>query len=137
MPEHRIRFRGGWDWHVRDGEAEAVRRATLPADWPADLAGPFRLVRRFGRPPFDPGSESVSLELRGVPGLVAARLNGRELARPPAGVVDWSVPLDEPFPPRNVLVLDVDLGADPMPPPEGGWGAISLVVGPRSGPVDG
>lgn len=134
MPEHRIRFRGAWDWHVREGEVEFARRVTLPADWPVDVASPFRLVRRFGRPPFDPAVETVRLELIAVPGLVAARLNGRGLGGPPEGAVVWSVPLDEPLLPRNVLVLEVDLGAFRDWP--GGWGAIALVIAPRAGPTD-
>jgi len=126
MPEHRIRFRGAWDWHGPDGEAEVARRVTLPADWPADLAGPFRLLRRFGRPPFDPAAETARLDLANVPGLVAARLNGRDLGEIPPGAIDWSFPLADALLPRNALVLEVEL----PPGVEGrrGWGSIALVV---------
>ena len=90
---------------------------------------PFRLHRRFGRPPLDDSTESARLELVGVPGLVSARLNGRELARPPAGVVNWSVPLADPLLTRNALVLEVDLGDWPRTGHP--WGSIALVISPR------
>ncbi len=131
MPEHRIRLRGAWDWHAREGEIEVVRRLDLPTDWPVGVVSPFRLIRRFGRPPFDPSAESARLEFVGVPGLVAARLNGQVLAGLPAGAADWSVRLSGPLLTRNALVLEVDLG--PGPPPEGPWGSIALVIFPRHG----
>ena len=130
MPDHRIRFRGAWDWHGPEGEADAevqvARRVTLPADWPDGLDRPFRLLRRFGRPPFNPATEGARLELAGVPGLIAARLNGRSLGEIPAGVVDWTIPLSDDLLPRNALVLEVAL----PPGPEGrrAWGSIALIV---------
>jgi hypothetical protein len=132
MPEHRIRLRGAWDWHVPEGDSEVVRRVDLPTGWPAGLGSPFRLVRRFGSPRFDPATESARLELRDVPGLVAARLNGRDLPHPPAGSRDWSIPLAEPLPDRNVLVLEVELGTGSAVP--GPWGSVSLVISPRLAP---
>jgi hypothetical protein len=128
MPEHFIRLRGAWDFIVMEGDAEVVRRVDLPTDWPIGLDSPFRLQRRFGRPPMDLSTVSVRLEMLGVPGLVAARLNGRELAGPDLGGSDWSVPLIDPLPSRNVLVLEVDFGSLPEPPRS--WGAIALVISP-------
>jgi hypothetical protein len=129
MAEHFIRFRGAWDCTIGEGDAEVVRRVDLPTDWPTGMASTFRLQRRFGRPPLDPSAESVRLEMIGVPGLVVARLNDRELAGPDLGGSDWSVPLTDPLPPRNLLVLEVDFGSLPGPPKS--WGAIALVISPR------
>ena len=126
MPEHRIRLRGAWDWHGIEGEAEFARRADLPADWPDDLAGPLRLLRRFSRPPLDPGREAARLELANVPGLVAVRLNGVDLGPVPAGDRDWIIPLGDGLLPRNSLVLEVDL--PPGPEARRGWGSIALVI---------
>jgi hypothetical protein len=132
MSEHFIRFRAAWDWTIREGDAEVVRRVDLPTDWPIGLDSPFRLQRRFGRPPLDLSSVSVRLEMLGVPGLVAARLNGQELARPDLGGSDWLVPLTDPLPSRNLLILEVDFGSLPEPPKS--WGAIALVISPLSRP---
>ena len=131
MTEHRIRLRGAWDWHVvpEEGEAEVVRRVTLPAAWPPGVASPFLLLRRFGRPPLDPGREEARLELLDVPGLVSARINGREMARPPEGVSSWVVPLPGPLLPRNVLALEVDFRELPGLPTD--WGSIALVIAPK------
>ena len=131
MPDHRIRLRGAWDRVVLEGETEVVCRVSLPTVWAAGQLSPFRLLRRFGRPPFDPAAESVRLELLGVPGLVAVRLNGREIALPPGGGVDWSVPLGETLLARNALMLEVDLDSSDGPIREEGWGSIALVIGPK------
>ena len=131
MSEHFIRFRAAWDCMIREGDAEVVRRVDLPTDWPIGLDSPFRLRRRFGRPPLDLSTVSVRLEMLGVPGLVAAWLNGRELARPDLEGPDWSVPLVDPLPSRNDLVLEVDFGSLTEPPRS--WGAIALVISPLPG----
>jgi hypothetical protein len=131
MSEHFIRFRVAWDCHFRDGDVEVVRRVDLPTDWPAGPSSPFRLERRFGRPPMDPSAESIRLEMLRVPGLVAARLNGRELAGPDLPGDDWSVPLTDPLSPRNLLVLEVDFRSLPGPPKS--WGAVALVISGRPG----
>ncbi len=129
MTEHRIRFRGAWDWIVREGEAEVARRVTLPTGWPPGVASPFQLLRRFGRPPGDPAMHSARLELIDVPGLVVALLNGVEVARPPRGAWRCTVPLAGPLLARNALVLEVDLESAPGPTPS--WGSIALVIGPK------
>jgi hypothetical protein len=131
MPEHEIRLRGGWDWLVREDDVEVARRISLPILWPPTPLAPFRLVRRFGRPTIDPDVESVRLELRSVPGLVAARLNEVELARPEGRAVDWLVPLPGPLPARNELVLEVDLGPAARPVEGEPWGLIALRIAHR------
>jgi hypothetical protein len=126
-PEHRIRLRGGWQWRVA-GEAGPPRRVALPIAWPDDALGRVLLSRPFNRPPLDPSREALRLELEQVDGLVAVLLNDRDLARPPVGTARLVVPLDDPLPGRNVLVLEV------ASPPAGrggsGWGDIALVIGP-------
>ena len=128
MPEHRIRLRGGWDCQYREGDdpdgPEVVRRVDLPVAWPGDFPRRLRLTRQFGRPPVDPASEWVELELRDVPGLISARLNGLAVA---GSVADgaWSIRLGEALLPRNGLVLDVDRGDEPGP-----WGEVALVIRP-------
>jgi hypothetical protein len=131
MPDHIIRLRVAWDYYIREGDLEVVRRVDLPTDWPAGPSPTFRLERRFGRPPMDPSAGSIRLEMLRVPGLVAARLNGRELAGPDHAGDDWSVPLGEPLSPRNLLVLEVDFRGLPGPPKS--WGAVSLVIADRPG----
>ncbi len=135
MSDHRIRFRGAWDWLVtEEGETEVARRLTLPTRWPNGVAPRFRLVRQFGRPPFDPAVESIRLEMLGVPGLIAARLNGREFIRPSGGGGDWFVPLSEPLLARNALALEVDLGQSNAWVHVEDWGSIALVIGPKVDP---
>jgi hypothetical protein len=135
MPEHLIRLRGGWLQLEPDAPADADRadpalRVTLPWTWPAGPPGGIRLVRSFGPPPFDPGSETLTLRLARVGGLVSARLNDREIARPSPGTTSLDIPLPGPLPRRNLLVLDVEPpvpgpGQDPAP-----WGEIALVIAP-------
>ena len=132
MPEHRIRLRGGWDcqYHEaddRDGP-EVIRRVDLPFAWTGEFPRRLRLTRQFGRPPVDLASEWVELELRGVPGLTSARLNGTAIEPESTAGGIWSIRLAEALLPRNGLVLDVERGDDPEPEP---WGEITLVIRPR------
>jgi hypothetical protein len=134
MPEHRIRFRGGWVSCALDGDPADVARLSLPIVWPSGIEGAIRLSRRFGCPPIDPAFESVRLELRDVPGLRSLRLNGVDLGMPPPGVLDWTLPLAEALDARNTLTLEVV--PDQVSPVEipGGWGSIALVIAPKNGP---
>ncbi|HEY2154319.1 MAG TPA: hypothetical protein VGH33_01725 [Isosphaeraceae bacterium] len=132
--EHRIRLRGGWDCLYRESEDEAapeiLRRVDLPLASPRELPARFRLARQFGRPPVDLRNESVCLELRNMPGLRSARLNGRPIGQAAAGSVEPTIELPEPLLPRNGLVLEVEgivVGADDHAP----WGEIALVIRPR------
>ena len=126
MTEHHIRFRGAWELLELGPGRSAPRPVTLPIAWPPEFAGPIRLTRRFGRPPIDPALESIRLELKAVPGLRSVTLNGAELG--PIGGVDRDIPLPSALPARNTLTLEVVPGP---PGPDGGWGAIALVIGPR------
>ena len=121
MPDHPIRLRGAWEIADPGDEAEAPRRVDLPTEWPTGPPRIIRLRRRFGRPPVEDASESIRLELRDVPGLVEARLNGSRLAGPAEPGGDWIIPLPGPLPARSVIELDVDLGiADRSPDGRGG-----------------
>ena len=126
MSEHLIRLRGGWEFHM----GESVRRLALPLTWPPGLVSRVRLVRPFNRPPIDLQSERLGLRLDDVRGLLAVRLNGRELARPAPGTSMLELPLDEPLPARNVLELDVAPETTVEP---AAWGRIALVIRPRGG----
>jgi hypothetical protein len=134
MPEHLIRLRGGWLWHdPRAGSADdapgSSRGATLPMTRPAFPGGRVRLSRRFGIPAFDPARETLSLRLARVGGLTSAQLNGREIARPSPETTAMDVPLPDPLPRRNLLVLEVDFpGVGPQPD---AWGMVALVITPR------
>lgn len=134
MPEHRIRLRGGWECHYRDGDdedaPEVFRRVDLPSDSAADFPARFRLARQFGRPPVDLRNEGVTLEMRHVDGLQSARLNGRSIGPRMTPDPDWSIDLMEPLLPRNGLVLEVDFGEHGRPA-AGPWGEIALVIRPR------
>jgi hypothetical protein len=139
MSEHRIRLRGGWNCLpdpslVRD-EGEASGRdghaVTLPhpGPWPVGPGGRVHLTRSFGPPRFDPASESLSLHLERVAGLLSVRLNGREIARPGRGTDALRLPIDDPLSRRNLLTLVLDVsGTGSVPAP---WGEIALVISTR------
>ena len=132
MPEHRIRLRGGWESHHREGDEdgpEVVRRVQLPLIWPEGLPARIKLIRQFGKPPVDWSLEAVSLEMRNVPGLQVTRINGHPVPKPTETGGSWSVVLADPLLPRNGLVLEVDLEAARKQ--AGDWGEIWLSIRPR------
>ncbi len=132
--EHRIRLRGGWECHYREGAddsaPEILRRVDLPLASPADLPAIFRLARQFGRPPVNYRNESVRLEIRNVAGLRSIRLNGRPVAPADGLSGDRTVELPDELLPRNGLVLEFERPTvesdEPSP-----WGDIALVIRPR------
>lgn len=134
MPEHRIRLRGGWECHYREGDEEdapeVLRRIDLPASSTAGFPSRFRLTRQFGRPPVDLRNEGVTLEMRNVDGLKSARLNGRTITPLPTPGLEWSIDLAEPLLPRNGLVLEIELDERGRSAPAP-WGEIALVIRPR------
>lgn len=132
MTGHWIRLRGGWEWQTATTEEALPKRLTLPLEWPTDLSQSVRLLRSFQCPSFDPITESLSLRLDEVSGLLAVWLNDRELARPAGQCVTLVLPLADALPRRNLLVLEVqpprrDSEAAPVP-----WGVIALVIQPRA-----
>ena len=129
MPEHRIKFRGGWESSGTDAEAS---RLSLPIAWPEGASGTIELTRRFGRPPIGLDTESAWLELRFVSGLRSARLNRVELDFRTSRGADWRVPLRGILEARNLLSLEVDLGLVDRDETSGGWGWIALVIAPIS-----
>lgn len=133
MSEHVIRLRGPWECLGVGKPGDLPPRVTLPMSWPAWSVGiaQVRLARAFGLPTFDRGREAVDLQMVGVPGVVAARLNGLELDAPPGGADGWLVRVDGLLRPRNQLVLDVD----PARVSEDEWGAIALVIRPTDARV--
>ena len=133
MPEHRIRLRGGWECHYREGDdgdgPEIVRRVNLPITWTDDLPRKIRLIRQFGKPPVDLQVEVVSLELRNVYGLEVARINGRESTVATSSDDSRSIALGDPLLPRNGLILEINLAEAQAR--EGEWGEIWLSIRPR------
>ena len=133
MSEHRIRLRGAWQCHFREGDSvegtEVVRRVDLPCKWPDDLPGRIQLIRKFGKPPIDFQIERMALELVQIRGLLAGWLNGGSLVRVKDQSNCWSVKLPEPLLLRNTLVLDLDL--DEARQSDSSWGEISLLIQPR------
>jgi hypothetical protein len=128
MADHRIRLRGGWQWH--EPEPGATRLVTLPMALAAGVPQPIHLVRPFNRPPIDPARETLLIHLQHVEGLRVVRLNDREVARPETEPRELWVAVEPPLPARNVLVLEAEL-----PPPFRGtssedspWGEVALVV---------
>ena len=69
-----------------------------------------------GQPRFDPGSESLSIHLERVAGLLSAQLNEREIARPERGTDRLRVPINDPLPPRNRLTLVLEVSTDGSSP---------------------
>jgi len=132
MTGHWIRLRGGWEWQTATMEEGLPKRLTLPLEWPTGLAHPVRLLRSFQCPSFDAITESLSLRLDEVSGLLAVWLNDREVARPAGQYATLVLPLTDALPRRNRLVLEVqpprrDSEAAPIP-----WGVIALVIQPRA-----
>ena len=126
MTEHRIRLARAWSRRFAN---LPPRRVDLPAGWTAaDQRQPFDLVRQFQRPPIDPASQGIDLELIDVPGLRTVWFNGgRTLEIGRAGDGEPTrIKLDALLQPgRNHLHLRVDLiGVDPTRP----WGRIALVI---------
>lgn len=132
MPEHRIRFRGGWESSPVGGDPGNARKLTLPVAWPDGPGGTVRLTRRFGRPPDLAEGETIWLELRDVPGLRSLQLNGVDLGPPPSDGVGWTLPLAGRLADRNTLTLEVALDGETP----GGWGSIALVIVSESGSGD-
>ncbi len=131
MPEHRIRLRGPWDRILAADVAGRLARVDLPLGGVDARLGPFRLIRKFGRPPFDPATETLRLDLAGVPGLVSATLNGSALPMADLDRGALSIPIPGSIPARNILALDVDPAlAEGF---GGAWGSIALVIGPIPG----
>ncbi len=126
---HQILLRAAWE-HVPLGT-----RVDLPTNWPLDLNAPFQISRRFGRPSFDPASETVFLRLESVTGLVQARLNDVDLvSRSPTQQTDGSIiliPLN--LQPKNLLTLTIDPSFWTSRPEFAlAWGIVSLSIEPIS-----
>jgi hypothetical protein len=98
---------------------------TLPCSWSAETPAAVQLSRKFQAPRFDPSQEALFLRLEHVAGLVQILLNRRIIAGPARGDEVMIVPLGEPLPPRNQLILNVE------PTVGSGWGEIALVIAGR------
>jgi hypothetical protein len=125
--EHRIRLRGGWE--CRDeGLPNSQDRLTLPVEWGRHGPVCTRLLRRFGRPPFDRASQALLLEMNNVAGIRALFLNGHAITPVAVETSSYLIALG-PIPERNRLEIEVDRSwlesevASIMP-----WGEIALVV---------
>ncbi len=127
MSEHRIQLRRGWQLVT-----SAASRLDLPAD--PDFAkglGPFRLIRRFQVPRFDPDRESLALALADLPGLVDARLDGISLVLPATVRDSAEVSLTATVVPgaRASLELAIDPGLWNASTETGrSFGSVALVI---------
>jgi hypothetical protein len=97
-----------------------------------------RLVRSFTAPSLNPSRERLSLRMSAVGGLVSVQLNGQELARPAPRTTALEIPLWDPLPRRNRLVLDVGLEAAVASRafPGQAWGSVALVISGQGRPED-
>jgi hypothetical protein len=91
----------------------------------------MRLIRRFGRPPLEPGEEVLLLRMDQVAGIHSLLLNGQPVAEVSPETTHYEFRIG-PGPGRNVLVLDVE---PPLPPSAAAqapaeWGWIALVIQP-------
>jgi hypothetical protein len=130
VTEHRIRFRGGWECcPVATPESDELR-LTLPIRWSRQHPSRLQLTRRFGRPPLDPDSQVLFLQLDQVPGIQSLLLNGRPIARVSPEESRYEIRLDD-LPNRNVLLLEIET---PRPGDQAAaqaeWGRIALVIRP-------
>jgi len=131
MSDHRIRFRGGWEFSRPGTEPDRIRNFRLPVIWTLEQSGTIRLTRHFGQPPIDPQTESAWLEFERVPDLQKADLNGFDLGPIPSDIIDWSLPIDGLLQPRNLLTLDLIARSTVMREEGEAWGSIALVIKPR------
>src|SRR5262245_2522600 len=129
LPHHLIRLRGGWELIDLEGPCQAPARLVLPASRSVLTSRKVRLVRRFGRPPYDPSRETLLLSLHRVEGLHSLSLNGRSLTVQATGVETAELTLSD-LNDRNELILHVELrdpsGASSTPSAD--WGEIALVI---------
>lgn len=82
---YRIRLRGPWEVTLieRDGTAEPLRFAYIPAEWRelfGDRAGTAVFRRRFNRPTGLEESDEIWIVFPAVPGEVSFEINGRALS---------------------------------------------------------
>ena len=122
---HQIRLRAAWE------HARLDSRVDLPVDWPLDLDTPFQISRRFGRPTFDPASETVFLRLEAVPGLVQATLNDVDLVTcaPLSPKTDSILLIPVNLQPKNLLTLTIDPSFwSSRPESAHDWGIVSLSI---------
>jgi hypothetical protein len=125
--EHRIRLRGGWECPT-EGAKGSYDRLTLPVVWKRHGPASARLVRRFGRPSFDPASQVLVLEMKNVAGILALFLNGHPITPVAVETSSYEILVDA-LPERNRLEITVDRswlagdGRSELP-----WGEIALVV---------
>ena len=82
---YRIRLRGPWEVTLidRDGAAEPLRFAYIPAEWRelfGDRAGTGVFRRRFNRPTGLGPSDEIWIVFPAVPGEVSFEINGRALS---------------------------------------------------------
>ena len=130
--EHFIRLRGGWE---RQAEGEGnipTPRITLPTTWPPDWIASIRLRRSFGRPPIDVDRQELVLRLEDVAGLRRVWLNDRALPLPEIPGDSIVLPIGDPLPDRNVLILEIDPSSWAIGERGPGvWGSIALVIRDR------
>ena len=140
MPEHRIRLRGGWECHYREGDGRAgpgdprggvdlrpPRRADLAgraSAWPVSSDGPRSIPRTRPSGPRD-------AQRRG-PQVGPAQRSA--IGRPPRLPTTASIDLPDDLLPRNGLVLEVESWARTGSRPHLPGGTIALVIRP---PTDG
>ncbi len=110
------------------GAVDSHDRLTLPVVWGRDGPASAWLLRRFGRPPFDPASQVLLLEMKNVAGIRALLLNGHPITPVAVETLSYEILLDA-LPERNRLEIEIDRSwlagdaASAMP-----WGEIALVV---------
>lgn len=112
MYPHRMRLRGPWDCEPLDERPTAAPATiTMPARLgDAGIAGPVRLVRRFGYPGRIDAYEHVWLTFAGVAGQAAVSLNGQALGMGLSGAFAFEVtPL---LAARNRLEVLLDAAPD-------------------------
>jgi hypothetical protein len=128
VSEHCIRLRGGWECRRLDVPFAAASRIGLPIDWGHNQPRRLQLIRRFGRPSVDAGSQVV-LRLENAPGIQRLLLNGQSVPPPSPSDSRYEIPLDL-APDRNLLVLEVETPGttDSEPASSKLWGEVAIVI---------
>ncbi len=124
MPEHRIRLRKGWELIDLDTPEPRPERVALPlpAGWRSDRR--IRLIRRFGCPALDSGSESLWLRMESVWGLGGLQINGRDIALGSLTQGTLEMRLED-LHPRNELALERFARG---PGETAAWGEIAILI---------
>jgi hypothetical protein len=138
---YRIRLRGPWEVTLieRDGTAEPLRFAYIPAEWRelfGDRAGTGVFRRRFNRPTGLGPADEIWIVLTSVPGEVKFEINGRALSSCALTAERRAYDVTAELQEHNLIEVHVtDDPAEHAGTPGGLWETVCLEI--RAGGTEG